>query len=267
MKKFVLPLIMLFMAAKVWPGTEKVPKNMALILGGVYEMGDRKSSAELNVLDTLNPDRHALGPEDPAHIIEVNAFYIDVYEVTNEDYKKYVEAENVRKPALWKNNDFNGPRQPVVGVSWKEAKKYCQWRGKRLPTEAEWEKASRGKRHVTFPWGDTEPDDTRLNYDNHMGKTVPVGSYPSGKSDYGVHDLSGNVAEWIFDWHAAEYYLFSPEKNPKGPERGQYKVIRGGNWRNNRNDVRLTYRGATVPKLRTKTIGFRCVADLDAQVK
>ena len=91
-----------------------------------------------------------------------------------------------------------------------------------------------------------------------MNKTVPVGSYEAGKSDYGVYDLSGNVAEWTNDWHLAEYYLFSPKENPPGPGKGQYKVIRGGNWRNNDGDVNLTYRNATVPSLRSTGIGFRC---------
>ena len=234
---------------------------MVLIPGGIYEMGDRKSAGELNILDVMNPDRHALGPEDPAHKVNLDPFFVDLYEVTNEDYKKYFDAEKIRKPAFWKNKDFNGPKQPVVGISWEEANKYCKWRNKRLPTEAEWEKASRGKRQIIFPWGNNEPDDTRLNFNNHLGKTAPVGSYRLGKSDFGVYDLSGNVSEWVFDWHDAEYYLFAPEKNPTGPEKGKYKVIRGGNWRNNRDDVRLTYRGATVPKLRVKSIGFRCASD------
>lgn len=236
---------------------------MTLIPEGAYEMGSQQSASELNLMDIINPDRHALGPEDPAHIIYVDAFYIDIYEVTNKNYREFVEATNARKPAFWKIVDFNGSKHPVVGISWKEANSYCQWHKKRLPTEAEWEKASRGKRSITFPWGESSPNKTRLNYNNQIGKTVPVGSYETGKSDYGVYDLSGNVAEWVWDWHDAEYYIFSPKKNPRGPNKGKYKVIRGGNWRNNKKDVRLTYRNATVPNIRNKTIGFRCVADID----
>ncbi|MFQ5450756.1 MAG: formylglycine-generating enzyme family protein [Nitrospinaceae bacterium] len=235
-----------------------IKDGMVLIPGGVYEMGNRRSLMELNPGDVLNADRHALGPENPAHKVYVDAFYIDIHETTNAEYLAYVKATGAREPAFTQNPDFNGPRQPVVGVSWKEAEKYCQWSGKRLPTEAEWEKASRGQRIIEYPWGNDAPDSTRLNFNEEIKKTVPVKSYEAGKSDYGVYDLAGNVSEWVYDWHFPEYYIISPKKNPRGPERGKYKVIRGGNWRNHAEDVAMTYRNATVPSLRSKTVGFRC---------
>ncbi|PIQ97515.1 MAG: hypothetical protein COV67_03865 [Nitrospinae bacterium CG11_big_fil_rev_8_21_14_0_20_56_8] len=231
---------------------------MAFIPGGEYIMGSQKSLLELNPTDIFNTDRHTLGPEDPAHMVDLDPYYIDVYETTNEQYLEYVNVMKGRNPPYMDNADFNQPRQPVVGVTWSDARKYCEWRGKRLPTEAEWEKAARGKRPIAFPWGDEMPEDTRANFDEHLGKTAPVGSFEAGKSDYGVYDLSGNVAEWVQDWHFPEYYLYSPKKNPAGPEKGQYKVIRGGNWRNNGEDIRLTYRNATVPSIRINTLGFRC---------
>ncbi|MZG30373.1 MAG: formylglycine-generating enzyme family protein, partial [Nitrospinae bacterium] len=139
-----------------------------------------------------------------------------------------------------------------------EAVAYCKWSGKRLPTEAEWEKAGRGKRPIKYPWGDSPPDSEKLNYNEEKMHTTPVGSYENGKSDYGVYDLSGNAAEWVHDWHFPEYYLFSPKENPPGPEKGQYKVIRGGNWRNTAEYVDLTYRNATTPRIRNTGVGFRC---------
>ena len=153
----------------------------------------------------------------------------------------------------------------MVGVSWKEAVAYCKWSGKRLPTEAEWEKAGRGKRPINYPWGDSLPDSEKLNYNEEKMKTTPVGSYEKGKSDYGVYDLSGNVSEWVHDWHYPEYYLFSPKENPQGPEKGQYKIIRGGNWRNKGNDVDLTYRNATTPNMRNDTVGFRCAKNASSK--
>jgi len=232
--------------------------DMVLIPAGSFIMGSRQSLIELDPADLLNTDRHALGPEDPAHETILDAFYIDRFEVTNGDYMKFAEATGARPPRSHDDPGFNGPRQPAAGVTWKEADAYCKWQGKRLPSEAEWEKAARGKREVKYPWGDEPPESSRLNYNGELDKTAPVGSYEAGKSDYGVHDLSGNVAEWTNDWHLPEYYLFSPKENPPGPAKGQYKVIRGGNWRNNAEDVRLTYRNATIPALRNLGVGFRC---------
>jgi formylglycine-generating enzyme len=233
--------------------------DMGFIPAGKSQMGSKKSMLELRPHDLFNTDRHTLGPENPAHEVYLDAFYIDIYEVTNEKYKMYVEATGTKEPRGWKKPDFSGDRQPVVGVSWPEAVAYCKWSGKRLPTEAEWEKSGRGKRPVNYPWGDSPPDSEKLNFNEEKMKSTPVGSYEKGKSDYGIYDLSGNVSEWVHDWHFPEYYLFSPKKNPQGPEKGQYKIIRGGNWRNGIADVNLTYRNATAPNVRNDTVGFRCV--------
>ena len=262
-KIFLFSLLTFFSSAYVLADPSQLSSlnGMVWIPEGTFELGDRKSAGELNLFDVLHPDRHALGPEDPAHDIYLDGFYIDIFETTNKDYGEFMQATEAKTPAFWKKQDLNSPEQPVVGVNWKEAFKYCQWRKKRLPTEAEWEKASRGKRPVKYPWGNETPDKTKLNFNGNVGKTTPGGHYESGQSDFGVYDLSGNVSEWVKDWHNAEYYLFSPDKNPQGPEKGLYKIIRGGNWRNKAEDVRLTYRNATVPKIRSKTIGFRCAAD------
>ncbi len=239
--------------------------EMSLIAAGKSQMGSKKSMLELRPHDLFNTDRHTLGPENPAHEVFLDAYYIDNFEVTNEKYKKFVKTTGAKEPRGWKKSSFSEDRQPVVGVSWKEALAYCKWSGKRLPTEAEWEKAGRGKRTINFPWGDTPPDSEKLNYNEEINKTSPVGSYEKGKSDYGVYDLSGNVSEWVYDWHYPEYYLFSPKENPQGPDKGQYKVIRGGNWRNGADGVDLTYRNATAPNVRNYTVGFRCVKNAPAQ--
>ena len=261
-------ILSLVLTSGVWATSQKKAilssyDGMILIPQGAFEMGSQKSLRELNPVSIFQADRHMLGPEDPAHEVILDAYYIDLYEVSNADYKKYIEATGFKTmPRYWDDSNLNQPNQPVVGVTWKEARAFCQWNNKRLPTEAEWEKAARGKRPTKYPWGNEAPDKTRLNFSSHVGKTTPVGSYPTGKSDYGVFNLSGNVAEWVKDWHFPEYYLFSPKENPPGPEKGHYKIIRGGNWKNNAEDVRLTYRNATVPKARSKTIGFRCAASV-----
>jgi len=271
MKNFAITIVSLFLSLGLagtpiaeegqnkFPGTIMVP-------AGKFEMGSHKSLMELNPTEIFHSDRHMLGPEDPAHEVILDAYLIEMYEVTNGDYKKYLKLTGSKKPPYWDDPGFNGPAQPVVGVSWKSAQKYCHWKKMRLPTEAEWEKAARGKRPVKYPWGNEAPGPSRLNYNNLIKKPADVGSYLSGKSDYGVYDMSGNVSEWVFDWHDPEYYLFSPMENPTGPKKGQYKVIRGGNWRSGAEDVRLTYRNATVPKIRNTTIGFRCAASADRKL-
>ena len=257
MKPLIFFIFSAFFAASTH--TENSPPNgMVLIEKGPFLMGSKKSMLELKPHDLFNTDRHTLGPENPAHEVYLDSFYIDKYEVTNEAYAKFMKETRVKKPKGWNDPNFNHPQQPVVGISWKEAVEFCQWQNKRLPTEAEWEKAARGKRPIRYPWGNTSPDSSKLNYNQELKKTTAVGSFDSGKSDYGLYDLSGNASEWVNDWHFPEYYLFSPKENPRGPEKGQYKVIRGGSWRNNADDVDLVYRNATTPKNRSLAIGFRC---------
>ncbi len=267
METYIMKLVVALVTGFLWlfpaigfanPPASVPPEGMVLIPGGIYPMGSHKSLLELDPVDLFNSDRHALGPENPAHNVELEPYHIDTHEVTHSSYMKFVNATNAKKPRYWDDPDFNGSNQPVVGISWKAAQSYCKWKSGRLPTEAEWEKASRGKRSIDFPWGNEPPDSTRLNFNEELKKTAPVGSYEAGKSDYGVYDLSGNVAEWTYDWHQAEFYIFSSKANPVGPQKGQYKVIRGGNWRNDAKDVNMIYRNATIPSIRNKTLGFRC---------
>jgi|SRR5581483_3513733 len=223
------------------------------------------------------------GPQHTAHL---DTFYIDTHEVTNQAYRIFVEATGHPAPTFWDSpRDLADPAQPVVGVSWYDAQAFRAWRGKRLPTEAEWEKAARGTDGRQYPWG-AEWDATRLHTaDTIAGQALDtfttwtrwqcqmsagvgaarpaaVGSYPRGASPYGVLDMAGNVWEWVADWYDPEYYTASPARNPTGPATGSAKVLRGGGW-----DVPKTIpvtwlREQFIPPEFTGSpvTGFRCAA-------
>jgi len=210
--------------------------------------------------------------EEPVHKVYLDAYLIDKYEVTQGEYDKCLAAGKCR--ANEKYDGFTGPRQPVVGVSWEDARSYCSWAKKRLPTEAEWEKAARGADKRMYPWGN-EFDGKKANFcdrnfaPNGVGKdwddgykfTAPVGSYPSGASPYGVLDMAGNAREWVADWFQEDYYSHSPARNPHGPDTGTSRVLRGGSWITNPYDLRVSGRYWTVPVLRLDDFGFRCAGD------
>ena len=194
--------------------------------------------------------------EKPVRRVYLDEFFIDKYEVTNEQYNQCVGAGLCS--TNHKYEGFTDPQQPVVGVDWNQASAYCAWAGKRFPTEAEWEKAARGTEGWLYPWGEGI-DCSRANYgDCKNGKTKNVGSYPSGASPYGAMDMAGNVWEWTADWYDANYYKSSPNRNPTGPGSGQYRVLRGGSWRDLPTDLRASYRLWDYPGDRGKLFGFRC---------
>lgn len=212
--------------------------------------------------------------EHPNHTVYLDAFYIDRYEVTNGRYLEFIRTTGHRKPQhpdrpnrnLWQAGMMpeSVSDRPVINVDWSDADAYCTWAGKRLPTEAEWEKAARGTDDRRFPWGNVEPTDKHLNFSQQwIGERtlMPVGSYPAGQSPYGVHDMAGNVFEWVADWYDSHYYEHSPEKNPMGPATGDRKVVRGSGWPSETPVVRIFTRFPSDPKVRNESTGFRCAMD------
>lgn len=210
--------------------------------------------------------------EKPAHTVYLDAFWIDKFLVTNAFYKRCVDASKCSAPATYKGASkgvntrdpyYGNPsfdNYPVIYVSWDDATKFCAWAGKRLPTEAQWEKAARGTDGRTYPWGNTW-DGQRLNsWDSSPRRddTTAVGSYPSGASPYGALDMAGNVLEWVADWYDGNYYSSSPRNNPKGPSSGQWHIVRGGAWGYGQDFARAAARVMASPVATSMGVGFRC---------
>ena len=196
------------------------------------------------------------GKENPVHTVYLDAFYIDALEVTNAEYRAFMEATNRNAPSYWQDPKYNADKQPVVGVTYEDAQAYCQWRNKRLPTEAEWERAARGPHSRLFPWGDRFDKERTNTRESKHRQPLPVGSYPKGMSLEGVYDMSGNVWEWCQDWFDKNYYLQTATKNPTGPETGKKRVIRGGGWTAPHTDMGL--RRGEKPNKTYPSLGFRC---------
>ncbi|MFQ5912077.1 MAG: formylglycine-generating enzyme family protein [Nitrospinota bacterium] len=201
--------------------------------------------------------------ERPPLRVHLDAFEIDIYEVTNGQYSRFMqerekEGTPVRKPDYWISPEFNAPRQPVVGITWYEARAYCAWAGKRLPTEAEWEKAARGTDGRRYPWGDIFHAERANSALSGVDRPTPVATYPAGRSPYGLHDMAGNVWEWTATPYGEHYYRVSPLRNPQGPKDGWLKVIRGGSWMNGPDQIRTGVRFRLDPVVKWKRVGFRC---------
>ena len=208
--------------------------------------------------------------EGPIHPVYLNAFEIAKYPITNSQYACFVAATHRKPPSHWggKTPPDELRTHPVFNVSWKDAAAFCVWLGDRcgatirLPTEAEWEKAARGTDGRMYPWGN-EPDETKCNVrDTEIDSTTPMGMFPAGDSPYGAADMAGNVWEWVNDWYDRSYYSVSPHQNPQGPETGTRRVLRGGSWRSNDDDVRSANRYFNVPDRWFDNYGFRCVRSL-----
>jgi serine/threonine protein kinase/formylglycine-generating enzyme required for sulfatase activity len=232
-------------------GTTKVfgDAEMVYVPSGTFTMGS----------DSGEPD------EAPAHTVYLDGFWIDRTEVTNAAFQKCVEAGVCSQPI--KSSDsrdsyYSNPAfadYPVIYMNHYDAEGYCRWVGKRLPTEAEWEKAARGTDGRSWPWGDTfDPGKLALGPGDD---TAQVGSNPAGASPYGVMDMAGNVLEWVADWYASDYYGQSPERNPRGPATGLDNVLRGGRWWDAEYDLRTTRRWHLGSNTRNPALGFRCASD------
>jgi len=208
--------------------------------------------------------------EKPSHTVYLDAYYIDKYEVTNAQYKKFCDATNrfdpefphfggKTDPGYFKNY----PNNPVVNVTWEEASAYSSWAGKRLPTEAEWEKAARGTDGRKYPWGNKWDASKCNSKESGINKTTPVGSYPQGASPYGVMDMAGNVWEWCQDRYDHNYYQVSSSSNPTGPSSGAGRILRGGCWANRREVCTTTLRNCAPQEARFDFDGFRCAQSIE----
>ncbi|HYZ84523.1 MAG TPA: formylglycine-generating enzyme family protein [Bryobacteraceae bacterium] len=292
MRTISASLLFLSIGALVAADPSKAPSSMknevddgygALVYvpAGPFKMGDNFGDGEAR--------------ERPVHTVDLDAFYIGKYEVTNGQWRRFRDDPGYDNPKFWPNGHvvpkdqipyWTDPKNhgggtpdsdpyPVQGVNWDAATAYCNWlsekTGKRyrLPTEAEWEKAARGTDQRKYPWGNTI-DKSRANYvgSSEYDTGLPVGWYDGTKrgdlqtqnspSPYGAYDMAGNVLEWVADWYSRDYYSVSPRKNPKGPEQGAYKVIRGGSFFEDGSRLRSYARGGAWPSFQSyRMVGFR----------
>jgi formylglycine-generating enzyme required for sulfatase activity len=214
--------------------------------------------------------------ERPQRRVYLGAFEIDEYEVTNVQYRRFLLATGRDAPQRWadryvdlvpdRDPDWHNGMHPageamypVAGVNWQDATDYCAWVGKRLPTEAEWEKAARGSDGWVYPWGDTWDAGKANTRETGVGYTQPVGTYPAGASCYGALDMAGNVWEWVADLYDREYYSYAPDRHPQGPSSGTgERILRGGAWDSSPDQARASYRNATHCFGHNFRAGFRC---------
>ncbi|MBS0157010.1 MAG: SUMF1/EgtB/PvdO family nonheme iron enzyme [Nitrospira sp.] len=235
---------------------------MVLIPAGAFTMGSNEG----------------LPAERPEHVVTLDAYAIDRYEVSLRLYRRFLQEAQRDAPPTWDDEaaETVGDR-PAIGVSWADASAYCTWAGKRLPTEAEWEKGARGTDGRKYPWGPMQPFVDIANYNRGVwvseavtlvnvtggveGMSVRHGLKEGGRSPYGLHHMAGNAAEWVGDWYDREYYAKSPDKNPTGPAKGEKKVIRGGSWSDLPVALRSSARVSAEPDFQDRAIGFRCAMD------
>jgi len=231
--------------------TPKRQVRMVAIPGGTFLMGGGSKTKE-----------------GASYEVVLSPYWIDVTEVTIEEYMRCVDAGQCSEPSVPDTQCVklsSGKNRPANCVSWQNAVDYCTWVGKRLPTEAEWEFAATGGENRRFPWGKAAPDDSRVHWSGNCGYVacggapIAVGERPSGDSPFGVADMAGNVSEWVLDWHGD--YPTQRKTNPRGPEGGKRRVIRGGSWDTSTEDsISTTARSRAWPQIQVAAIGFRCAS-------
>lgn len=271
MRRFQIHLLLIGLGlaagCTTFPDSTPPPPDMVPVPAGVFAMGA--------VID--NPNEWGDTDEEPVHEVYLKTFYIDRYEASAAEFAEFLNTFPHYAPGFLETGSavtverIDGVYRPRPGlerypanrISWFGARAYCEWRGKRLPTEAEWEKAARGTDGRIFPWGNRHPDNSLATYRRPFAThgfqvMEPVDSMPQGASPYGAHHMAGNVWEWVNDWYEDIYYEHAPQENPQGPETGDHKVMRGGNWYYKAYYMRTTYRFNDPPETFKVWQGVRC---------
>jgi formylglycine-generating enzyme required for sulfatase activity len=243
--------------------------SIAVACGG---SGSDRKPADLATMVRVPAGEFIMGREGgdpderPEHRVWLDEFYIDRMEVTNRQFKAFCDAAGrvYHNNPFWDHDYFLGqPESPVLGITWDQARDYCTWAGKRLPTEAEWEKAARGTDGRLYPWGPAWQD-SAANLAQMVGtdryeRSAPVGSFVRGASPYGALDMAGNVWEWCSDWYELDYYSKSPAKNPRGPANTPpWRVARGGSFSSPKSDAEVPNRSKNDPAQPMHHLGCRC---------
>jgi iron(II)-dependent oxidoreductase len=217
--------------------------TMHLIRAGEFAMGD--------------PSASPLADNRPSHSVTLADYYMGETEVTNAQYAAFIAQTGRRPPRFWEQAEFSGERRPVVGVTWDDANSYARWAGKRLPTEAEWEKAARGGlTDARYPWGANAPDAARAVFGGATASPALVKS--TAPNGFGLYDMAGNVWEWCADFYDPGYYAVSPASDPRGPLFGTTRVVRGGSYLSDALGLEVSRRSDLAPSDANAVTGFRC---------